>query len=411
MRIAKIYMSWEETDMKTLTKFALIFVLLILACTSGQSKQPKAEKVYRIVYEARSNDWYQAQAELWKKEIDRDPGNTEAWYNYYNANRYAHFENIDSKAKKAKLDQIIDAMGKAIPGTYEYYLLSYWNSYNFEDLSLVEKAYALDSMRADTYYPFISSAEINNNTEQFNKFCRKLYQAQDISAWLLEYNYNVLMSLEPDAILFTNGDNDTYPVWLLQNVKQIRPDVMLINISMATIEKYITRKLSERGIDIDYKTLFKSNMDKEANPKKRFIQNLYHFLADKYPDQQLYFALTVYNNFIDDIRDQLYVTGLAYRFSPDRIDNLALIRKNMGKRFRLDYLEHDWYRETDLGQSIKERLHLNYVVPMVMLAEHYQASGDTENALKWKNMAMQLAEQAENAEVITEIKTKLPDLL
>jgi len=397
--------------MTNLTKISLIVVVLILACTTGQGKQPQPEKVYRIVYEAKSNEWYKEQAELWKKEIERNSKNTEAWYNYYNANRYAHFEDIDQKDKKAKLDRIIEEMGNAIPETYEYYLLKYWNSYNFEDMSAIEKAYSLDSMRADTYYPFISQAEITGNEARFDVFCRKLYRARDISAWLLEYNYNVLMSLESDAILFTNGDNDTYPVWLLQQVKNVRPDVMLINISMASIEKYITHKLADRGIAIDYNTLFDKNKDESANPKKRFIQNLYHFLADTYPEQKLYFALTVYNDFIDDIQDQLFVTGLAYRYSGKRVDNIALVKKNMENSFRLDYLSNDWYRENDLGKSIRDRLHMNYVVPMVMLAEHYQLSGDSETALRWKRMAIQLAEQAQNEETITEIQTKLPDLM
>ena len=354
--------------MTKLTKICIALVVLILACTSGQGKQPQAEKVYRIVYEMRSNDWYKQQADLWKQEIERNPQNAQAWYNYYNANRYAHFEDIEHKDKKAKLDEIIEEMGRSISGTYEYYLLNYWNSYNFEDMSLIEKAYALDSMRSDTYYPIISHAEITGDKIRFKKFCEKLYQAKDISAWLLDYNYNVLMSLEPNAVLFTNGDNDTYPVWMLQQVKGIRPDVTLINISMASIEKYIDRKLEDLNIKINFQELFNKNMETETNHKQRFIKNLYLHLADAYPDLKMYFALTVYKDFIGDIADQLFVTGLAYRFSRSRIDNLAILKKNVENRFRLDYLTYAWYREGDLGHSLEDRLNLNYVVPMVMLA-------------------------------------------
>lgn len=50
-----------------------------------------------------------------------------------------------------------------------------------------------------------------------------------------EYAYNILQSCEKDAILFTYGDNDTFPLWCMQDLYGIRRDVRIIQLQLATM--------------------------------------------------------------------------------------------------------------------------------------------------------------------------------
>lgn len=108
---------------------------------------------------------------------------------------------------------------------------------------LLEKRFKLNGfLGAGIIFALVLTAPILMGTQNFNEHSRRHHSGAR------DYASNFLNSVEENAIIFTYGDNDTYPLWYAQEVEGIRTDVRVVNLSLIAVDWYIDqlrRKLND----------------------------------------------------------------------------------------------------------------------------------------------------------------------
>lgn len=79
------------------------------------------------------------------------------------------------------------------------------------------------------------------------------YFVNDRSQNYFPYDYanNILASVPQDGILFTSGDNDTFPLWCLQEAYRVRRDVRIANLSLLNTDWYVEQMKNRYGVPMD----------------------------------------------------------------------------------------------------------------------------------------------------------------
>ncbi|PID59293.1 MAG: membrane protein [Ignavibacteriae bacterium] len=256
-------------------------------------------------------------------------------------------------------------------------------------------------------------------------------RARNFVPW--DYSYNILQSVAPNAVLFTNGDNDTFPLWYLQDVEGIRRDVRIANLSLLNTSWYIKqlKNTSPYGAKKVKMTLSDQQIDRIAPSRWNATELKVDILPETYKelgitdtsitnkgelkwtmkpsinfgdikavraqdivamdivrsninDRPIYFAVTTPDNAKIGLDDYMLMEGLAFRVVPKKFNsyysavNPEIMWKqimeepeNFDKEYKPGYKFRGLSDSTIFMNDNHKRLTLNYRNSFIRLAFYY----------------------------------------
>ncbi len=219
-----------KTSLFTSIAVVLLFAVSVIQLSAGEIERPEEIKSKRLVIYDQPT--YEKLAAQWKAYYDVYPSEY-AYANWMYACRYAQDDNywelLDKGCEKYKANPTL---------LYLRALKNQGASNNTETMKLLEQSVALDPSYPDPWFVIAVNQMINRDDASFNKTLKHLLEIGIIHDEVIDFCYNILQSTEKNAIIITNGDNDTYPMWILQNILGIRQDVTVLNRSLLNTEWY-----------------------------------------------------------------------------------------------------------------------------------------------------------------------------
>lgn len=372
-------------------------ISIVIACLlAAYSQAQKPETVYSVAREQREISWYEQQEKLWKQETVKNKSNASAWYNYYSAvralrNSYYDDQNPEAAEKKRAQyteqgHKIVEDAYKAVPKSFEANHMKWWDGGNRDEmLPFLMKAYEISPNDARAYDDLMIHYEITRNKPEFDKFCQKIFDANDLAASLLNWGYNVLSELDERAVLFTVGDNDTYATWVMQGAKNFRKDVTVINTSLILMDNYRNKLFADIGLPPLNLTL--DNLKSEQDYSDR-IRQIYDHILKNTRGIPVYVSASGIASFEEMYAENLFLTGLAYKYSAESFDNISLIRRNYEKRYLLDYLQQNF--SFNIMNKHAETFDATYLPSMLKLYRHYEQSEETAKMRELEAMLVRI---------------------
>ncbi len=360
-------------------------------------RETEPETIETFAANHRETEWYGAQAQAWQKEVDENPKNEWAWRNLFRATNYYDMftDGFGDDQDQSKTADVLRKMEATLPDSYV--------------LNLCKGRFCLTTdsaaRRGDNIFRAIELIPEDANSEDVDYLaCRlwvtdpenskiielnkRIYEQGYFPERILRYNWNMLESMEPNALYFASGDNITKPMKTLQDALEIRLDVVIIPLPFLYVDKFrdvLFKRLGISPMEVNWAEYSQHGEDWS----KQFYADIIMYLIRE-SKRPSYFSADVLTHAALD-KDCIYNEGLLLKWSDHQYDNFAVAMHNVKEVYHLDYLA-----EPDLHPNRWETsymLDMNNITLLANLISKLRKKGEVTEANRLRRILEECVER------------------
>lgn len=360
----------------------MIFAAIALLGSVNANAQ-RAETIYSFVAVNHEAEWYAEQAEAWEKEVAKDSRNEWAWRNLFRATHYhtMHSNGYAAEPDKSATAEVLKRMEEAIPDSYTLNMCKQRFCLSDDSLTLTGKTL----LRAIELMPENADAgDVEHlgcrlwandpGNVDVGRLMRLAYKKNSVPEAIMRYNWNMLMSMERDALYFGSGDNVLIPMRELQDALGVRTDVTVVPMSYLFVDSY--REYVCRKLNIEPFAESREYDKTHEDWRKQYLTDVITHIIGKSGREAYFFTdATRYATLREEC---LYNEGLLMRYSEKPYNNFDVAIRNVREVYHLEYLG-----EPAMTYSVWDscdRMNMNYVTLLGHLVKKMRQKGEKEAA-------------------------------
>ena len=350
-------------------KRTFLTLILAAAALTGASAQTAVERLsdpsLRLI---KSDVWNLDTLQLdslydrWSDYVLAHPKNEQAWRNLFTIvdERSVRMAG-EAQVRYKKQKNVVGRMEEAIPDSYTFYYCAYESAYEYEKYrsqiieywefaqkhnQFADRAIELlpkDAQANDyeTWIIYLIREKPDQDFTLLTDLLTRYFESGHYPAEALQYHFNELQGMDDGAMYIGQNEGDIIGKLILQQVLGVHRDKIFYCENSTSFRPYLEAVFQNAGLSMDF---FEPEGEwARADEQKDELRLIIRYICEHskrpvYTSASCVRRLILEEGLPEDLKACFYNEGLTMHYSAKPYDNLAVKRRNVEERYRMEYL-------------------------------------------------------------------------